>query len=172
MAKPLAPSEPAKADLGDTVAAVALPVAGSEEDMEPGGGELIPEVAQPSEDHMESTPGVESRSAPLVTRTAKQGFASRLPPYRGPEDQLVHAKNLAEVRKFWESEQVLKDLLGQDLPLNVQEEASLLLVKVLSGQNRNEEAQRVLDDARSQFPESEKVQTFRLGPDGEEPAQE
>lgn len=171
MAKPLAPSEPARVDLNEGVAAAALPAADSEEkeDVEREGAAL--EVAEPSEGPMGSSPGVESQSAPVMTQMAKQSFASGLPPYRGPEDQLVHARNLADVRKFWESEQVLKDLLSQNPPILIQEEASILLVKVLSGQNRSEEAQRALDDARSQFPESEKVQTFRLEPRGETPAQ-
>ena len=88
-------------------------------------------------------------------------------PYRGPEDQLIHARNLADVRKFWESEQVLKDLLSQRPPSPIQAEASILLVKVLSNQNRIGEAQQVLDNARKQFPASEMIQTFDLKQNGE-----
>ena len=102
----------------------------------------------------------------MSSEETKNTFASRQP-YRGPEDQLIHARNLADVRKFWESEQVLKDLLGQRPPSPIQAEASILLVKVLSSQNRVGEAQQVLDDAKVQFPASEMVQTFDLKQNGE-----
>jgi hypothetical protein len=110
--------------------------------------------------------GVEAQDSSVSSEETKNTFPSRQP-YRGPEDQLIHARNLADVRKFWESEQVLKDLLSQRPPSPIQAEASILLVKVLSNQNRIGEAQQVLDDARVQFPASEMVQTFDLKQNGE-----
>jgi hypothetical protein len=117
---------------------------------------------EPSEENKIAKSGMETLGSSVPTEEAKQVLASRSPPYRGPEDQLIHARNLADVRKFWESEQVLKDLLSQRLSFPIQEEASILLVKVLSSQNRIGEAQQVLDDARVQFPASEMIQTFEL----------
>jgi len=118
-----------------------------------------------------------SESAPSETEGAfssavsEPRFSAVNALYRGPQDQLTHAKNLAEVRKFWESEQVLKDLLSKSPPSPIQEEASLLLVKVLSNQNRAIEAQRVLDSAKEQFPASEMIQTYQLESNGEKPVQ-
>ena len=127
--------------------------------------------AEPSEESRTDVSGTRTpESAPPAGETS-QTFASRQPPYRGPEDQLIHARNLAEVRKFWESEQVLKDLLSQRLPLPIQEEASILLVKVLANQNRIGEARQVLDDARVEFPASEMIQTFDLDQEGKRPVQ-
>ncbi len=115
----------------------------------------------------------ESRSAvvetePLVSsvplESAGQTFASGTTVYSGPEDQLTHAQTLADAGQLRESEQVLKDLMTHDPPLPVQEEATILLVKVLSRQNRIGEATQILDDARMQFPSSERIQTFDLNP--------
>ena len=114
----------------------------------------------------ESPPATESVTSARVSRRSGSSFGSM--PYRGPEDQLVHAKSLAEVRKFWESEQVLKDLLSQKPPQPVQEEASILLVKVLSSQNRLGEAQQILDDAKGQFPANDMIQTYELNQEGKD----
>ena len=84
--------------------------------------------------------------------------------YRVPREQLDHASRLAEVRKYWESEQILKDLLSRNPPSPVFEEASILMVDVLSNQNRVVEAQQVLDDAKLQFPASDLVQGYILEP--------
>jgi hypothetical protein len=121
---------------------------------------------EPSDESKAVVSGMETLESSMPSGDAKPVFASRASPYRGPEDQLIHARNLADVRKFWESEQVLKDLISQHPPSPVQEEASILLVKVLSSQNRAVEAQQVLDDARVQFPASEMVQTFDLKQEG------
>jgi hypothetical protein len=112
--------------------------------------------------------GVKAQDSSVSPGETRNAFVSRQP-YRGPEDQLLHARNLADVRKFWESEQVLKDLLSQRPPSPLQAEASILLVKVLSSQNRIGEAQQVLDDARVQFPASEMIQTFDLKSEGVKP---
>lgn len=122
---------------------------------------------EPSEESKGTVSGMKALRSSMPAEGAKQTFASRAHLYRGPEDQLLHAENLADVRKFWESEQVLKDLLSQRPPFPIQEEASILLVKVLSSQNRFGEAQQVLDDARGQFPASEMIQTFDLKQNGE-----
>jgi len=122
---------------------------------------------EPSDESKIVVSGMETLASTVPSKDARQTFASRAPLYRGPEDQLTHARNLADVRKFWESEQVLKDLLSQRPPLPLQEEASVLLIKVLSGQNRIVEAQQVLDDARVQYPASEMIQTFDLELEGE-----
>jgi hypothetical protein len=84
-------------------------------------------------------------------------------PYRAPREQLEHARRLAEVRKYWESEQILKDLISRKPPPPVLEEASVLMVDVLSNQNRIVEAQQFLDEAKLQFPSSDLVQQYRLG---------
>ena len=114
----------------------------------------------------QKSPAAATIESSTPSKQARQAFSSKLP-YRGPEDQLIHARNLADVRKFWESEQVLKDLLSQGPSIYIQEKASILLVKVLSSQNRVVEAQQVLDDARGQFPASETIQTFDLKQNGE-----
>ncbi len=136
----------------------------------PGMGQLIFRPAIDRRPGSESLPGIFGRDGNSgqfhLFRRYQTDFASRAPLYRGPEDQLTHARNLADVRKFWESEQVLKDLLSQRPPSPIQEEASVLLVKVLSGQNRIKEAQQVLDDAREQYPASEMIQTFDLKQEG------
>jgi len=121
---------------------------------------------------------MESAAAPLpeVEEVASDNFlkaetvmdeaersASRPSLYRVPREQLEHARRLAEVRKYWESEQILKDLISQKPPTPVFEEASVLMVDVLSNQNRSIEAQQFLDDAKLQFPSSDLVQQFRLG---------
>ncbi|MCJ7499459.1 hypothetical protein MUP29_04320, partial [bacterium] len=121
----------------------------------------------PSEDSNVAATGVKAQDSSVSSGETRNTFVSRQH-YRGPEDQLIHARNLAEVRKFWESEQVLKDLLSQRPPSPLQAEASILLVKVLSSLNRTGEAQQVLDDARAQFPASEMIQTFDLKQEGEE----
>ncbi len=97
--------------------------------------------------------------------TARQSLSAQPPTYRSPADQLAHARNLADLRLYRESERVLDDLLSQKPPSPVGEEASLLLVRVLASQNRVGEAQDVLDDAQRRYPQSEKVQTFQLGGD-------
>jgi hypothetical protein len=127
--------------------------------------------SEPSEEGKVVASGMETLGSSVSSEEVKQTFASRPSLYRGPEDQLIHARNLADVRKFWESEKVLKDLLSQRPPSPIQEEASILLVKVLSNQNRTVEAQQVLDDARVQFPASEMIQTFDLKTEGERPIQ-
>jgi hypothetical protein len=109
------------------------------------------------------------RKTPEPARDPGRTFSSGMP-YRGPRDQLTHAKNLADVRKFWESEQVLKDLLAQDPPSGIEQEASILLVKVLAGQNRIVEAQQTLEDAKRQFPASDMIQNYEIGTNGEKPA--
>ena len=134
--------------------------------------ELGDEVAvltpgEPSEESKVVASGMETLGSSVPSEEVKQTFASRSSLYRGPEDQLIHARNLADVRKFWESEKVLKDLLSQRPPSPIQEEASILLVKVLRNQNRTGEAQQVLDDARVQFPANEMIQTFDLKTEGE-----
>jgi predicted Zn-dependent protease len=128
-------------------------------------------VAEPPQTEIralaESTP---SETEDAVSTTVSEPRLSAVNTlYRGPQDQLTHARNLAEVRKFWESEQVLKDLLSQSPPSPIQEEASLLLVKVLNNQNRAAEAQRALDSAKEQFPASEMIQTYELGSNGDKP---
>ena len=133
--------------------------------------ELENEVAaltpgEPSEESKVVATGRETLGSSVPSEEVKQTFASRSPLYRGPEDQLIHARNLADVRKFWESEKVLKDLLSQRPPSPIQEEASILLIKVLRSQNRTGEAQQVLDDARVQFPANEMIQTFDLKQEG------
>ncbi len=128
--------------------------------------EESPPEESPSEESNVAASGVEAQDSSVSSEETKNTFPSRQP-YRGPEDQLIHARNLADVRKFWESEQVLKDLLSQRPPSPIQAEASILLVKVLSNQNRIGEAQQVLDDAKVQFPASEMVQTFDLKQNGE-----
>jgi hypothetical protein len=125
-----------------------------------------PSEESPSEDSNVAASVVKAQDSSVSSEETENFFASRQP-YRGPEDQLIHARNLADVRKFWESEQVLKDLLSQRPPSPIQAEASILLVKVLSNQNRIVEAQQVLDDARVQFPASEMIQTFDLKQNGE-----
>ena len=125
-----------------------------------------PAKESPAEENTVAASGVKAQDSSMSSEETRNTFASRQP-YRGPEDQLIHARNLAEVRKFWESEQVLKDLLSQRPPSPIQAEATILLVKVLSNQNRIGEAQQVLDDARVQFPASEMVQTFDLKQNGE-----
>jgi hypothetical protein len=82
--------------------------------------------------------------------------------YREPREQLEHSRRLAEVRKYWESEQILKDLISQKPPSPVYEEASILMVEVLKNQNRVLEAQQFLDEAKQQFPANDMVQQFRL----------
>ena len=134
--------------------------------------ELGDEVAvltpgEPSEESKVVASGMETLGSSVPSEEVKQTFASRSSLYRGPEDQLIHARSLADVRKFWESEKVLKDLLSQRPPSPIQEEASILLVKVLRNQNRTGEAQQVLDDARVQFPANEMIQTFDLKTEGE-----
>ncbi|MDT8394937.1 MAG: zf-HC2 domain-containing protein [bacterium] len=84
--------------------------------------------------------------------------------YRDPEEQLEHARRLAEVRKYWESEQILKDLISQNPRSPVYEEASILMVDVLSSQNRVVEARQFLDEAKRQFPASDLVQGYHLEP--------
>jgi hypothetical protein len=138
--------------------------------------ELGDEVAaltpgEPSEESQAVASGMETLGSSVSSGEVKKTFTSRPSLYRGPEDQLIHAKNLAEVRKFWESEKVLKDLLSQSPPSPIQEEASILLVKVLRNQNRTGEAQQVLDDAKVQFPANEMIQTFDLKIEGERPIQ-
>jgi len=133
--------------------------------------ELGDEVAlitpdEPSEESKVVASGMETLGSSESSGEVKRTFTSKSPLYRGPEDQLIHARNLADVRKFWESEKVLKDLLSQRLPTPIQEEASILLVKVLRNQNRTGEAQQVLDDAKVQFPASEMIQTFDLKLEG------
>jgi hypothetical protein len=150
------------------------PVVAARPDSETEQQQNEPELFAPAELSEESrtdVSGTRTQESAAPARETRQNFASRQPPYRGPEDQLIHARNLAEVRKFWESEQVLKDLLSQRLPLPIQEEASILLVKVLANQNRIEEARQVLDDARVEFPASEMIQTFELDQEGKRPVQ-
>jgi len=138
-----------------------------EEPKEPGDDVALLTTDKPSGESKLVASGMKTLDSSIPSEDARQTFASRAPLYRGPEDQLTHARSLAEVRKFWESEQVLKDLLSQRPPSPIQEEASVLLVKVLSGQNRIREAQQVLDDAREQYPASEMIQTFDLKQEGE-----
>jgi hypothetical protein len=150
------------------------PVVAARPDSEPELQQNEPKLfapAEPPEENRADVSGIQTMGSAPPSRETRQTFASRQLPYRGPQDQLIHARNLADVRKFWESEQVLKDLLSQRLPLPIQEEASILLVKVLSSQNRIGEAQQVLDDARTQFPASEMIQTYELKTDGGRPAQ-
>jgi hypothetical protein len=135
------------------------------------GEEVLSYAAVPQPDVREkaAAPSVADRAASVEEPEPRSSTGNTL--YRGPQDQLIHARNLADVRKFWESEQVLKDLLSQTPPASIQEEASLLLVKVLSNQNRVTEAQRILDSAKGQFPASEMIQTFELEPEGDRPVQ-
>jgi len=193
--KPLAPPEEASGTVPAVSSALTLASGGTIDDSPVGKivgtaatAESIvsPEVAfeseQPGEQEggtgtVAEQPQTEIRalaeSAPLKTEDAVSSTVSepRLSAvntlYRGPQDQLTHARNLAEVRKFWESEQVLKDLLSQSPPFPIQEEASLLLVKVLNSQNRAAEAQKTLDRAKEQFPASEMIQTYELGSNGD-----
>jgi len=120
-----------------------------------------PAVESPAEESNAAVSELKVLGSTVPSEGTRNSFASKQH-YRGPEDQLIHARNLAEVRKFWESEQVLKDLLGQRPPSPIQAEASILLVKVLSSQNRIGEAQQILDDAKVQFPASEMIQTYDL----------
>jgi len=109
---------------------------------------------------------------PIAASPSEAGTGSLilgLPPYKSQEDQLVHAQTLADELKFRESEQVLRDIISQSPPPGVLEKASILLVKVLSSQNRTEEAREVLDKAKAQFPSSEMIQTFDLKQAGEGP---
>lgn len=127
----------------------------------------IPDLSGESESVVSGAEALDSAGSVKENRPS---FGSGLP-YRGPEDQLNHAKRLAEVRKFWESEQVLKDLISQEPPIPIQEEASILLVRVLNNQNRVNEAQHTLDEAKIQFPSNDMIQTFELSTDGKIPAQ-
>jgi predicted Zn-dependent protease len=104
----------------------------------------------------------ESLKAETYTEKAERSV-SRPSLYREPREQLEHARRLAEVRKYWESEQILKDLISRKPPPPVFEEASVLMVDVLSNQNRIVEAQQFLDEAKLQFPSSDLVQQYRLG---------
>ncbi|MDF1525113.1 MAG: zf-HC2 domain-containing protein [bacterium] len=140
--------------LGEQKEAVALSIPGA------------PAEESPTEDSKVAASGVKPQDSSVSSGETRNTFVSRQH-YRGPEDQLIHARSLAEVRKFWESEQVLKDLLSQRPPSPLQVEASILLVKVLSSLNRTGEAQQILDDARAQFPASEMIQTFDLKQEGE-----
>jgi hypothetical protein len=133
---------------------------------EPGDDVALFTTDKPSGEGKLVASGMKTLDSSIPSEDARQTFVSRAPLYRGPEEQLTHARNLADVRKFWESEQVLKDLLSQRPPSPIQEEASVLLVKVLSGQNRIKEAQQVLDDAKEQYPASEMIQTFDLKQEG------
>lgn len=138
-------------------------------------GEEKNEVARtlPDEEPEESISAVSRIQTPdsaLSSRVTMPRSGSESP-YRGPEEQLVHARSLADVRKFWESEQVLKDLLSQQPPAPIQEEASILLVKVLSSQNRIGEAQQALDDAKGKFPANDMIQTYELKPIEGKPVQ-
>jgi len=143
--------------------------AGTLEKQDAGAPAALPEDKTTDVQNPPSAPSVANEAVPDQIPEPRINSANTF--YRGPQDQLTHARNLAEVRKFWESEQVLKDLLSQSPPVPIQEEASLLLVRVLNSQNRTAEAQRVLDDAKEQFPASERIQTYQLGANGENPVQ-
>jgi len=166
----------ANADISDEVSARApAPAAAmSMEQEQPGepGEEVASKapVSQPEiPEETEAEPATSEFEASAEEPGPRSTAANTL--YRGPQDLLTHARNLAEVRKFWESEQVLKDLLSQAPPSPIQEEASLLLVKVLNDQNRVAEAQRVLDDIKGQFPANGTIQTFELETGGKKPVQ-
>ncbi len=81
----------------------------------------------------------------------------------GSWGQLLFARQLAQQGKNRQSEEVLTDLLERNFEPPVQEEASLLLVAVLSRQDRVSEARKVLENAQRQFPSNAMIQGYRLG---------
>ncbi len=125
------------------------------------GPEAMESAAAPLPEVEEVVSGYSLKAETVVDDAERS--ASRPSLYRVPREQLEHARRLAEVRKYWESEQILKDLISQKPPTPVFEEASVLMVDVLSNQNRSVEAQQFLDDAKLQFPSNEMIQQYRLG---------
>ncbi|TNF49048.1 hypothetical protein EP232_01795 [bacterium] len=75
---------------------------------------------------------------------------------------MLKAEALSKEGKQEESEKVLRDLLSQSPPSPIQEDATILLVKVLQYQNRIGEARLLLTEAQAAYPENEIVQEFRL----------
>jgi len=75
---------------------------------------------------------------------------------------MFKAESLSREGRQADSEKILKDLLSQSPPSPIQEEATILLVKVLQYQDRIGEARRLLTEAQSVYPENEMVQQFRL----------
>jgi hypothetical protein len=137
----------------ETIAPVAKAIEESAATLEP----IPPEPEVPP-----SPAPVLKASAPPAPAPKTTIAAARPSQYRGPSEQLEHARRLSSLRMYWESEQILKDLISQEPPSPVFEEASILMVDVLSNQNRNREAQQVLDDAKVQFPSSDLIQQYRL----------
>ncbi|UCG38016.1 MAG: zf-HC2 domain-containing protein [bacterium] len=186
-AEALPPGPPPPVKTGEEDAAADLPGGALPRDVEPSAGSRVAEQVG-AEEKVEGGREPEIRLAvapalperdqaprPEEAQTAGRSAARepdlRLVPFPGATqtDQLEYAKKLAEVRKFWESEQILRDLLSQGPPSSLEEEASLLLVKALVSQNRLSEARQLLDGARKQFPASQAIQTFRLQGDSVTP---
>lgn len=183
-ADPVAPGFTADTDLGNEMevsgniapsvtegpgpSALVVPEPPLKEPEKLAGEEVLDEMLDLSGDSAHAVSGIKALDSAEPAIEAGQPTRNRQR-YRSPEDQLTHARRLAELRKFWESEQILKDLISQKPRNPIQEEASILLVRVLSSQNRVNAAQKTLDDAKMQFPENQTIQTFELDSEGGRP---
>lgn len=101
--------------------------------------------------------------------TESEGFVKMAEPLSTAEaiddgswGQLAFARRLEEEGRHLESEKVLDDLLARNPAVPVQEEASILLVSVLTNQNRMPEARQVLENAQRQYPANMMIQNYRI----------
>lgn len=75
---------------------------------------------------------------------------------------IFRAEKLSREGRVEESEKVLREILSQTPPSPIQEEATILLVRVLRDQHRMGEARKLLTEAQTAWPENETVQGFQL----------